>query len=353
MKRILIIAVVVLIVGAVAFRLASVKKHVDEKKKVKEEVNFTVAVNVAPAQSRMSEENLDLVGTVVANEIIDIKAVVQGNILNVDFKLGDYVKQGQVLAHIDSRIRQLAVSNSEVALANAEQNFERYKNLYEGGAASKSQYDQYKLSYDNAKIQLDQSRKELGNTSVTAPITGYITEKNVEIGAYVSVGNSIATIVDVSKLKVKVNIPEREVYALKIGDVVNIGATVYPGVVFKGKITFISFNGDEAHNYPVEISIENQSKNPLKSGTYVDIMFNQKSKIASLQIPREALVGSIKAGQVYVVDASNKAHLRDILIGHDNGKYLEVLKGLKEGELVVTSGQINLKDGSPVSVIKQ
>jgi len=353
MKRILIIAAVVLIVGAVVYRLSSVKKHIEEKKKVKEEVNFTVAVNVVPAQLLLSESNLDLVGTVVANQIIDVKAVVQGNVTSINFELGDHVSKGEVLVHIDSRIRQLALANSETSLSNAEINLDRYKNLYEGGAATKAQYDQYKLSYESAKIQLDQAKKELGNATVVSPITGYITEKKIEVGTYLNVGNSIATVVDVSKLKVQVNIPEREVYSLKLGDEVNIGATVYPGVVFKGKITFISFNGDDAHNYPVEISIVNQTKNPLKSGTYVDIMFNQKSKKASLQIPREALVGSIKAAQVYVVETDNKAHLRDVLIGNDGGKYLEVLKGLKEGDLVVTSGQINLKDNSTVTIIKQ
>src|SRR6185437_2807218 len=283
MKRIITIIVIVGILAAVVLRLSANKKHIEESKKIKEDVNFTVAVNAVPVQAKLNEANLDLVGTVVANQIIDIKAEVQGKITSLSFKLGDCVQQGHALAHIDSRIRQIALSNAEQALANAEQNYQRYKILYEGGAASKSQYDQNKLSYENALNQLDQSKKELGNTSVTAPLTGYITEKNVEEGTFVSVGNSIATIVDVSKLKVKVNVPERNVYDLKVGDTVNITASVYPGVLFKGKVTFISLNGDEAHNYPVEISLANQSKNPLKSGTYVDIFFNQKSKTASLQ----------------------------------------------------------------------
>lgn len=352
MKRILTITVIVLIVGAVVFQLSANKKHIEESKKVREDVNFTVAVNVAPAEEKLNEANLDLVGTVVANQIIDVKAEVQGKVTSINFTLGDYVKEGQSLAHIDSRIRELTLQNSEEALANAKQNLERYKNLYEGGAASKSQYDQYKLSYDNAVNQYDQAKKQLGSTGVGSPIAGYVTEKAVEEGAFVNVGNSIATVVDVSKLKVKVNVPERDVYLLKLGDTVNISATVYPGVIFKGKITFISFNGDDAHNYPVEIQIANQAKNPLKSGTYVDILFNRKSKTPTLQIPRKALVGSVKSAQVYVVDANNKAHLRSVLIGIDNGEYLQVLKGINKDDLVVTSGQINLKDGSPVSIIK-
>jgi RND family efflux transporter MFP subunit len=198
---------------------------------------------------------------------------------------------------------------------------------------------------------LEQARKELSNTNITAPISGYITKKPVESGAFANVGAPIATIVDVSKLKVQLSVAEQDVYALKKGDKVNITTTVYPGVTFQGVINFISPRGDEAHNYPIEISIQNQDKNPLKAGTYVDIVFNRKSMTPTLQIPRAALVGSIQNAQVYVVD-DNRAVLRKVTVGADNGTSLEVLDGLKEGETVVTTGQINLSDSAQVTIIR-
>jgi multidrug efflux pump subunit AcrA (membrane-fusion protein) len=85
----------------------------------------------------------------------------------------------------------------------------------------------------------------------------------------------------------------------------------------------------------------------------VDVTFNRQSQAASLQIPREALVGSVKNAQVYVVNDDNTARLRKVTIGSDNGDYLEVLEGLKEGERVVTTGQINLTDSTRVNIINR
>lgn len=308
-------------------------------------------MNVTKVESKTSERNLALVGTVIPDKEIDIKSEVQGKITSLNFDLGDFVKKGQLLAKIDADIKTIALSTAEENLANAKRNLERYTNLYKGGAATEAQLQQYQLSYETASNLLAQSKKEISNTNITAPISGYITQKAVEAGAFANMGGAIASIVDISKLKVQLNVAERDVYTLKKGDKVVITTTVYPGITFEGVITFISPSGDDAHNYPVEISIKNQDKNPLKAGTYVNITFNHKNTTPSLQIPREALVGSIQNAQVYVIN-NNTAVLRKVTIGTDNGSSLEVIQGLNEGENVVTSGQINLADSAKVSVIK-
>jgi membrane fusion protein, multidrug efflux system len=352
MKRILTIVAILAVIALVGFRLMNNKKQIDSKKQMPDTTGVQVSVNVAPVQSRISERNLTLVGTVIANKVIDIKTEVQGTLTNLTFELGDQVRQGQVLARVDAKVKSLAVSTAEQTLANAKQNVERYTNLFKGGAATEAQLQQYQLTYDNARNQLEQARKELSNTNVVAPISGIITQKPVEIGAFVNIGTSIGTVVDVSRLKVQLNVAERDVYALKLGDPVSLTTSVYPGVTFEGKITFISPRGDDAHNYPVEVQLVNQAKNQLKAGTYVDVAFNRKSQTPTLQIPREALVGSIKEAQVYVVATDNVVKLRKITVGADNGAWLEVLEGLKEGEKVVTTGQINLTDNARVAVIQ-
>lgn len=352
MKKIITIVAIIALIGLVAFRLISNKKEIDAKNKLPDNTAQRIAVNVARVQKRVNEKNLSLVGTVTANKVIDIKSEVQGTITSFNVELGDFVRKGQQLAKVDADIKSIALSTAEQNLANAKRDFERYNNLYQGGAATEAQFQQYKLNYENAQNQVKQVRKELSNTTIIAPINGYITQKSVEAGAFANVGTSIATIVDVSKLKVQLNVAENDVYALKVGDPVEITATVYPGITFKGEITFISPRGDEAHNYPIEISFTNQDKNQLKAGTYVNIAFSQKSQVPTLQIPREALVSSVKDARVYVVNGNNVAQLQKITVGADNGAYLEVLEGLKEGESVVTTGQINLSDSTQVAIIK-
>ncbi len=352
-SRTLTVVIVLVIVGLLAFRLISNKKHIESKKQVSNKADAKVSVNIAPAQLRTSELHLTLVGTVTADQDLEVKSEVQGKIERLTFELGDYVTKGKSLAKIDDKIRQLSTQNAEQRVADAKQNLERYQKLFEGGAATKAQLEQYQLAYNNAKIQQEQAGKELSNTNVVAPISGYITTKNVEEGDFVNIGTALATIVDISKLKVTLAVPERDAYSLKTGDAVSITSSVYPGITFDGKIRFISYKGDAAHNYPVEISIVNQQKNPLKAGTYVDVAFNRQNERKTLQIPREALVGSVKDAQVYVVGSNSVAKLKPVTIAGDNGSYLEVSQGLSENEKVVTSGQINLNDGTEVAIINQ
>jgi RND family efflux transporter MFP subunit len=302
MKRIISIVAVLAVVALVAFRLVSNKKAIDEKNKLPDNTGVTVAVNAAPVQSRVSQRNLSLVGTVAANQVIDVKAEVQGKLLSLNVDLGDVVRKGKSSAASTTSCSNWPCATPNRQLADARQNVERYKNLLEGGAATQAQYDQYQLAFQNATNQLAQARRQLANAVVTAPINGQITRKAAEAGAFLSPGAAIVTIVDVSRLKVQLNVAENDVYALRPGDPVSITTTVYPGVTYPGKITFISPAGDEAHNYPVEVSFANQAKNPLKAGTYVDVAFNRESQAPSLQIPREALVGSVKNAQVYVVN---------------------------------------------------
>ena len=351
MKKIITIVVAVVLVGLVAFRLVSNKEEINANSTVKDDKNVRATVNAAKAEKRLSSQNLNLLGTLTANQVIDIKSEVQGKVNKLYVELGDYVKKGQIIARIDNRIQSLALNNAEQALADAKQNFGRYKNLYEGGAASKVQYDQYKLAYDNAQNQLAQAKKQLSNSSVVAPVSGQITNKAVEEGSFATPGTPIATVVDISKLKVDLSVAESDAYALNTGDSVTITSSVYPGITYQGKITFISPRGDEAHNYPVEVAFTNQQGHPLKAGTYVNVAFQRKSQVPTLQIPRDALVGSTQNAQVYLIEDST-AFLRPITVGTDNGNYLEVLKGLNEGDQVVTTGQINLSDSTKVKVVQ-
>jgi hypothetical protein len=108
--------------------------------------------------------------------------------------------------------------------------------------------------------------------------------------------------VDISKLKLKLNVSEKDAFRLKKGDKVDISTDVYPGVKFTGSIEFVSVKGDEAHTYPVEISLPNSREHPLKAGMFGKAAFRTSGEEPVLVIPRETLVGSIKDAKVFVVE---------------------------------------------------
>jgi RND family efflux transporter MFP subunit len=348
MKKWISISVIVLLVLLIVGRLAANKKEIDSKKEYNTEVK-SVVVNTVSVGKQAPMETMALVGTAEAYQDVMVPAEAAGSITGVYFKLGDYVNKGAVLASIDDKYKTLALESAQLAYDKAKDDYERYKNMHAGEAVSDAQLRDAKIGFENTKIQLEQAKRQLRDTKVRAPFSGYITSKNVELGGFVNVSTPIAGIANTSQLKVMISVSESDVYLLKEGQSVSITAKVYPDVVYNGKISHISPKGDQSHTYPIEIVINNNTKNPLKAGTYINASIERGSMQPVLAIPRNSIISSIKDPSVYLVEGEN-VKLTRITIGKDLGKHIEVLDGLKEGDVVVTNGQINLMDGSNIRI---
>ncbi len=351
MKKILIsVGVVLLLGGLMAWKLMANKAEIDSHKVVKTTTE-SIAVTVAEVGMQSAEKALNLVGTAEAMQDVMVASEAAGKITEISFKLGDYVTKGQVLARVDDRYKKLAVDNAQINYNKFEEDVKRYQALREGDAVSETQLRDIKVGYESAKIQLEQAQKQLEDTYIRAPFSGYITSKEIDLGKYVSASGAVAGIADISQLKITLSVSESNVYNLKQGQRVAVTTPVYPNATFDGVIANISPKGDKAHAYPVEITLTNNKQCPLKSGTYVNIAIDMGKTNPMLTIPRDAIVSSVKDPSVYLVDGDN-VRLVKITIGQDHGKQLEVLQGLKSGDQVVVSGQINLMDGANVSIIK-
>jgi len=145
-------------------------------------------------------------------------------------------------------------------------------------------------------------------------------------------------------------VSESDIYQLRAGMKAFVTTDVLPNTNFNANISSIGQKGSSAHSYPVEIMIANDSKNPLKAGTYVNVSVNAGKTGNTLMIPRDAIVSSVKEPSVYIVK-NGIVELTKITTGRQYNAYIEVLTGLNDGEQVVTNGQINLSDGVKVTVI--
>lgn len=349
MKKTIIISIIVIIIAIIVYRLVSIYSSNSSKNETFA-TQTDVAVNVSSAKMMSSDRTLNLVGILNTYKELNISAETQGKITYLNCEVGQYKQQGSVIATIDDKLKVLAVESSKINLNKAKKDLERIKILFDGGTSTEQELDNAKTNYETAVNSLEQAEKQLTYTKILAPISGTIIEKKCEVGAYVNAGSAIGYIVNISKLKVKINVSESSIYLLKIGDNTEITSEVYTGVTFPGNISYIGPKGDESHNYPVEIEIENSSRYPLKAGTFVNVKIEIPSSGNKLFIPREALQGSVKDAQIYVVE-NNIAKLRKIIIGSQNNDYIEVLSGLSEGEQVIISGQVNLSDNKPIKII--
>ncbi|SES27082.1 efflux RND transporter periplasmic adaptor subunit [Pedobacter rhizosphaerae] len=355
MKRVItIIIVVVVALGAIAFVLSNNKKKNEEKTAFIAKGGGAVAVRIAPVERKVVDLDFSANGNFIPKQELNFLSENAGRITAIYVDEGARVSKGQVLARLDAEIINTDRETAEASYQNALRDEARYQSSYQTGGVTQQQLDQAKLATRNAKLRLQASQRRLSDANIKSPINGIVNKRYIEVGAFVTAqGTQLFELVDVSKLKLKVNVNESQVANLKIGDQIEIKSSVFPTDKFSGKITFIAPKADATLNFPIEIEVENNKKNTLKAGMYGTAVFNFPNQAPSILVPRTSFVGSVSSNQVFVLDKSNNtSKIRNVVTGRILGDNVEILEGLKEGETVITSGQINLLDGTAVSVVK-
>lgn len=351
-NRIIIISVVVAIVAAMGFTLFKNKKKIEKNNQVVDRSNIKIPVTVINAESLPVNGNLELPAVLEPENEVTISVNAQGKLQNLHIDLGTVVSKGQVLGTVDTKLKELNLQSTELTMNKQQSDYERNADLLKGNAISEQNVKDSKYQYENTKIQVEQLKTQINDSRVVSPISGVIIKKSVEEGEFVNPGTPIATVVNVSQLKAKVMVNEKEAYRVVNGQEVSITCDVYPGREFTGKVRYISPAGDENHNYEVEIVITNTADLKLKAGTFIRVNLGRGGSEECLQVPKTALAEGIKNPYVYIIQ-DGKAVTRKISIGREIGENIEVLSGLEKGEAVIVSGQINLIDGSLVEVMNE
>jgi membrane fusion protein, multidrug efflux system len=320
-----------------------------------------VAVEVTPVATSNMTEIVSAVGTVTAMRDVEVSSETAGRITKVNVKVGDTVKEGAPLVIVDDELKAIAVEQARAQLLAAETNyrkatkdFQRADTLYKTGDIADVELEGNRLAmhsaeaqYKSAQVGLKLAQRQFDDTRIKSPISGIVASKSVEIGEMVSPGRQVANIVDVSNVKVKLSIQEEEIGKIRLNQPVTLRVDPAPGKTFEGTIYTIGSKTESptGHSYPVEVVVRNRDLNVLKVGMFarVDIKTNAADNV--LSISKESLVGGESNPAVYVAQDS-VAHLRPVRLGLRAGDKYQVLDGLKSGELVVSFGQKNLKDGS-------
>ncbi len=352
MKRWKLIAGVIIAVTVIVTILAFNKKKLSQTNAGG--IQDVYYVTVEKVVKKNLPQSLSLVGSIIANNDVNIISETSGKITAVFAKVGDYKSAGSVLFQVDDELKKAALMSAEANYEKSKKDYDRFKVLYQQKSVTDAQLDQAKLGAAMAEAQYITAKRQLNDTQIKTPISGYVTTRNVDIGAMVQgapQATVVANIVDISRLKVKLNVAENDAFILTTGDPVSVTTDVYPGVTFKGRIESISSKADDAHTYPLEITIPNEKAHPLKAGIFTRVEFTTLSNRKTIVIPRDALVGSIKNPQVFVVE-NGISKLRNVVVGNESGTDVQVLQGLIEGETIVVSGQNNLVENVKVQVIK-
>lgn len=353
MKKVLYIGIGLAVLGLIGFVLTNNKKKNEAETAVVAQKNASISVKAETIKSESVSTDFIANGSFAPLQELSFSAENAGRVTQVLVKEGSVVRIGQTLAIIKGDKLSVDVQSAKATYQNALADSQRFENAFKTGGVTKQQVDQAKLALSNAKAQLDQANISFGDATIRATINGIVNKKYIEPGSVVAPGTQLFDLVNVSRLKLKVTVNENQVASLKIGSVIKVKASVYPDKEFSGKITFIAPMADESLNFPLEIEIANNANNDLKAGMYGTAHFetNATQKAPIKIVPRTAFVGSVSNNEVFVVKDSI-AKLTKIVSGRIFGEKVEVLEGLNEGDVVVTSGQINLTDGAKVGIVK-
>ncbi|MHB1688264.1 MAG: efflux RND transporter periplasmic adaptor subunit [Ignavibacteriaceae bacterium] len=348
MKRLKIysaaIIILIIIVAILFHNRAKIKAE------TKNQTMDSYPVNITTVTKKEITNHIDLVGNISAYNDVPIVSEAQGKVTKVLANVGDYKPAGSVLIQIDDELTDAALKVAKVNLEKAKKDYERFQELYKEKSATDSQLEGAKLAYQTADNQFVIVQKQYNDTKVSTPISGIVTSRTADFGDYVFSKTVVADVVDISRLKININVDEHDVFNLKVGDKVSVTTDIYPGITFPGVIKTISAKGDAAHTYPVEVDFSNSKEHPLKAGMFARVVFSSQTNGNTLVIPRTSLIGSVKQAQVFVVE-NGIARLKNIVIGETYNNYLEVLRGLNEGDTIVVNGQNNLQDGNKVNIV--
>lgn len=354
MKKVLLYsAIVIAVLALIVWKLNSNKKQNTERTEVvKESASGTVPVLTERAALTTFDQTFTANGNFQAVKQIDFTSESSGRIVQLMAKEGTVVHAGQVLARIDNQVVSADLQSAQATLAQARRDYDRYKTALASGGVTQKQVDDARLQVETAQARVTSAGKNASNALLKSPIDGVVNAKYVEVGAYLSPGTKIFEIVNIARLKLVVSVPESKVVQLHLGQEVAVTTNVFPEVTYKGNITFIAAKGDATLNYPVEVEIANVPGKELKAGMYGTANFELPKQQPALLISRSAFYAGVNSNSIFVLEGG-KAVTRQVVAGRTYGDKVEVREGLKEGETVITSGQVNLVNGTPVTVQQQ
>lgn len=346
---------IIILVGAVAligWVLSGNKKKNEAKTAVVAQADGSVVVRVNQVAKQPLVQDFTANGNFIPSQQLNFSSENAGRVTQVLVDEGSRVSKGQTLAIIKADQLNVDVESAQATYNNALKDKERYENAFKTGGVTQQQVDQAKLNLSTAEARLSQAKIKVGDTYIRSSINGVVNKRMVEPGTVVAPGTQLFELVDISRLKLQVTVNEGQVAQLKEGDKVNIRVSVFPDKDFSGKVTFIAAKADNTLSFPIEIELASNPGYQVKAGMYGTAVFSFPSQAPVVLIPRSSFIGSVSSNQVFLIKSDSTATLRKVTAGRVMGDKVEVLEGLNEGDVVITSGQINLNEGSKVSVVK-
>ncbi len=290
---------------------------------------------------------IEAVGTARANEQVTLSAPVTERIVRLNFDDGSYVRRGQVIAVLQQAQQSAQLNEVQARARETEQQLTRIESLKDRGFATKSAYDSQVAAAAAARAQAQQVRAEIGERVIRAPFSGWVSLRNISVGAVASQGTDIATISDLGTIKLDFPVPETMLSAIRPGLTIEARSAAYPDRPFNGTIHTIDTVVDPNTR---AVIVRARLPNPdrlLRPGMMLTVGIETAPRMA-LSVPELAVVGEGDSRFVYALGEDGEVRRTAVRTGMRADGRIEILDGLRPGQKVVTEGVVKVADGMKV-----
>lgn len=346
-KKIIGIIALIAVIVLVFFKLKS-NKEITESKVYQYDKDQPIAVSADTIRLQTIDDANAYTGTFEPNKETKISADIQGKINAVLVDVGSNVSKGQTLIQLDNSLLKLQLQTVEVQIEGLEDDVKRYTILTEADAVQGVQLEKAKLGLKAAKVQKATIQEQINKTTIKAPFSGVVTAKLSEIGAFAAPGVPLLQITDLNSLKFTVNIAENNLNQFKPSEQYTISADVFPAISLLGKITMIGSKANMGNSFPIQFRVENTKQLDIKAGMFGKVKVSNSQTEKGSLIPSSAILNNEEKTQVYIIE-NGKAKLKTIKTSQNIGNKTVVKDGLQEGDVIVTSGFINLFNGANIT----
>lgn len=325
---------------------------------------LSLSVKIQVVQEASIKKSLNVSGTLEGENEAVVISETSGKITAVKAKVGDWLTKGQLIVQVENDLQEAALLQAKAQVLAAQTSYEkamadlkRFEDLFNQKITTQSDIENARLGAKAAEAQLKgaeaglkQAQKQFDNTFIKAPLRGRLADRYVEEATMITPGTMIAVVVNSRNIKLKSSVAENEVTLIGNHAAATLSADAVPGKTFNGLVTSIAQKANNERTYPIEIIVENDKDELLKSGMFGRAIVEVAKAEKTIVIPSASVLTDEQKSHYVFVESAGLAKRVNIQLGLEQDGHLQVISGLAFGDRLVIAGQQNLTDGAKVTV---
>ena len=308
-----------------------------------------ISIEASRVKTVRMSQGLTAVGSLRSDESVTIRPEVSGRIIEIGFREGQRVRKGATLIRFEPSVQRAELEQAAANLGLSKSRLERSRDLFTKGFISAQARDETESNFKLAQASYDLSEARLTKLDIKAPFSGIVGLRMVSVGDYVKDGQDIVNLEEIDPLKVDFKIPEIYLKQVAVGQALQITLDAFPNQTFQGKVLAINPLVDTNGRAIVIRAVIKNTEARLRPGMFARVRLLFSDERDSVAVPEQSLIPVGDEQYLFKV-VDGRAQRFKVEIGQRREGQVEVLQGLAAGDVVVTAGQLKLRDGSPVKI---